>query len=108
MNEDYVHTARYEREMSDLRTIVASTQQQAAAAAQQLAGHEQVCALRYQTITTQLADVPRIFDAISLLNKHSNMQAGMWKTVIGLSIILGIASLIGTIIYTFGKIVAGA
>lgn len=79
--DDIVH-ARLERDLNDMRLRVEKAQSTANEAVNSISTHEQICALRYENITTHLADIPKIFDILDGLKKHV-------YTGIGMAIVIG-------------------
>lgn len=63
---------------------------QANSARAEIAAHERVCALRYETITTKLAAVPKINDKMDQMMKSLNIGVGVWLATMGLSVVVGI------------------
>jgi hypothetical protein len=55
-----------------------------------IAAHEKLCALRYETITTKLTAVPKIEEKINEMMKMLYIGVGVWVATLGLSVVVGI------------------
>lgn len=74
---DDLEKSRFERELSEMKANIKEVRLTADHAANSISTHEQVCALRYQTITHQLQDIPKIFAMVGNLQKHVYIGVGL-------------------------------
>lgn len=88
--------AALERMRSDIMTA----QHTADRAVNDISSHEKVCSLRYETITTKLDAVPKIFDQIATLSRIVYIGMGVWLAVMGLGTVIGL-------VYTMLRMVKG-
>lgn len=69
-------------------------------AANDISTHEKLCGLRYETITTKLTAVPKIYEKLDQMMKMLYIGVGVWMATLGLSVVVGI-------IYTIFKFAHG-
>lgn len=73
-----------------MRNDISHAQHTADGAVNDISSHEKICALRYETITTKLDSVPKIFDQIAALSRIVYIGMGIWLAVMGLGTVIGI------------------
>lgn len=89
-----------------MREDIDKAQHTADTALSGIASHEKVCALRYETITTKLESMPKIYDKLEQLNLgmttriaemsgRVNVATGVWIGALGVA---GIVALVLTLL----------
>lgn len=77
--------------IAKLREDVDRAQKRADEAMSAGASHEILCALRYETISKQLAIIPQVFNKIDAMSSRLNIATGVWVGVLGIGGFVGIA-----------------
>lgn len=73
--------ARLDRDLEKMQTAIQEAQHTADLAMNNVSSHEKVCALRYEMITKQLDNIPRIFTALGSLQRTVYIGVGIFTSV---------------------------
>lgn len=76
---------RMNADINTVRTVAERAEEKADMANNNISQHEKICAIRYDTITKQLDNIPAIYNEIRVLSKWVYIGVGLCTGIVGIS-----------------------